>query len=490
MIGPSVISPTAADVIVVGGGSCGSVVASRLSEDPSRTVMLLEAGPGFGSVEDIPQEILDVNILPVGPRSPWIDTYPAELTPSVSRTIARGRVLGGSGAVNGGYFIRARPSDFDAWPSSWSFQDVLPYFRRLENDADFAGEFHGADGPMPVSRVAEGSGKSWAGITERFIDAARTAGFADVRDKNSPDAVDGVGSVPRNVFRGVRTNAALAYLFPVLNRPNLTVVDGVGVLAVTFEGGRASGVTVAAGGSVEHLRADRVILCAGAVRTPQLLMLSGIGPAKHLAEMDISVELDHPNVGQGVTDHPEVGVYYKFSDSVPPSSPLEAVLHRGDLEIRPYSVPFDRMIPGLPIGDPMIGVGLMRPDSRGDITLRSGDPSIAPLVRYRYLESASDRRALTDGLELVGDLMGGVVPLAAVEGDPLLGRLGTSLHLSGSCAMGDDDSVLDECCRVRGIDGLFVVDTSAFPVVPTRGPHATAIMLAERASDLVSACVA
>ncbi|MGB3369744.1 MAG: mycofactocin system GMC family oxidoreductase MftG [Rhodococcus sp. (in: high G+C Gram-positive bacteria)] len=477
----------AVDVIVVGGGSCGSVVAARLSEDPSCSVMLLEAGSGFGSLGDVPQDILDARILPIGPQSAWVDTYRAELTPSLTRTVARGRVLGGSGAVNGGYFIRARPSDFDAWPTSWSFDDVLPYYCKLENDMDFSGSFHGDAGPMPVSRVTE---DSMSPLTEMFVDAARRAGFADDPDKNAPDPAGGIGPVPRNIFRGVRTNAAVAYLLPASSRANLTVVDSARVLAVTFDGMRANGVTVATARSVEHLRADRVILCAGAVRTPQLLMLSGVGPARGIVEKGISVKLDHPRVGRGFSDHPEVGVYYEVSDSAIGRSPIEAVLHVDDLEIRPYSVPFDRMIPGLAIGDPMIGVGLMRPESRGDITLRTDDPADTPLVRYRYLETESDRSALSAGLDMVGEMMGGVAPLATVVGDPLLGRLGTSLHLSGSCAMGDDGSVLDDSCRVRGIDGLYVLDTSAFPVVPTRGPHATAIMLAERGADLVRGTVA
>lgn len=477
----------AVDVIVVGGGSCGSVVAARLSEDPSCSVMLLEAGSGFGSLGDVPQDILDARILPIGPQSAWVDIYLAELTPTLTRTVARGCVLGGSGAVNGGYFIRARPSDFDAWPKSWSFDDVLPYYRKLENDTDYSGSSHGDAGPMPVSRVAENSRSP---ITEMFVDAAHRAGFADDSDKNSPVSAGGVGPVPRNIFRGVRTNAAVAYLLPAWSRTNLTVVDGARVLAVTFDGMKANGVTVASGQSVEHLKASRVVLCAGAVRTPQLLMLSGVGPARHSVEKGIPVKIDHPRVGRGFSDHPEVGVYYQVSNPGVGESPLEAVLHVDDLEIRPYSVPFDRMIPGLGSGDPMIGVGLMRPESRGDITLRTADPSDTPFVRYRYLETESDRSALSAGLDMVGEMMGGVVPLATVVGDPLLGRLGTSLHLSGSCAMGDDGSVLDDSCRVRGIEGLYVLDTSAFPVVPTRGPHATAIMLAERGADIMRGTVA
>lgn len=476
-----------ADVVVVGGGSCGSVVASRLSEDPSCTVVVLESGPGFRTVDDVPAEVLDAHVLPVGPGSPWIDRYPAELTPSISREIARGRILGGSGAVNGAYFIRARPADFSRWPDFWSFDAVLPYFRVSENDADFGGDVHGASGPMPVSRVKQGASSK---ITDMFVDAALAAGFAADPDKNDPNSSGGVGPVPRNIFGSVRTNAALAYLIPSMLRQNLTVLDRTTVLGVTFEGMRASGVTMLRNGEVSHMRAGKVVLSAGAVRTPQLLMLSGIGPSKQAAEFDIPVVADHPRVGQGFSDHPEIGVYYKFSEESPAASPIEAVLHVDDLEIRPYSSPFDRMIPGLPIGDPMFGIGLMRSEARGHISLLSNDPADAPMVRYRYLESGVDRSAMGVGLDLVDELMSAVVPMASVAGDRLTGRLGTSLHLSGSCAMGDDGSVLDDHLRVRGVEDLYVVDTSAFPVVPTRGPHATAIMLAERASDIVRGCVA
>ncbi len=476
-----------ADVVVVGGGSCGSVVAARLSEDPACSVIVLEAGPSFlGS--SFPPDVLDARVLPIGPESPWIGTYPAELTPTTPRVVARGQLVGGSGAVNGAYFVRARPSDFHAWPPSWSFETVLPYFRSMENDADFGGDFHGDCGPMPVARVHT---EKRARITEMFDDAAVAAGFPEDPDKNDPSSVGGVGPLPCNISHGVRVNSALAYLVPALHRPNLTVLDRTTVLAVTFDGMRATGVTIVHDGVVSRIGAGRVVLCGGAVRTPALMMLSGIGSAKHLADLNISVVLDQPNVGHGFSDHPEIGVHYRMPIDDTRTSPLESVLHFGDLEIRPYTAAFSRLIPGLPVGDPMIGVGLMRSDSRGDITLRSANPLAAPLVRYRYLESASDRAALEAGLDLVDDVLGPRLTRTAVGGDRVLGSLGTSLHLSGSCAMGEEsNSVLDDACRVRGVDGLDVVDTSAFPVVPTRGPHATAIMLAERASELIRTRVA
>ncbi len=480
-----------ADVVVVGGGSAGCVVASRLSEDPSRTVTLIESGPGFTGQADCPPEIVDAHVLPVGPGSPWTSSYKAFLTPGIERWVARGRLLGGSGAVNGGYFVRARPRDFDAWPPNWSYESVLPYFRKSETDHDVIDEWHGSSGPIDVSRVRSVDRSE---VTAAFVAAAVESGFAEVDDLNAPIDRSGVGSVPLNVIDGLRRNAAVAYLLPHLARRNLSVLAETTVLSVVFDGTRAVGVEVLRDGEVHRIAADTVVLCAGAVRTPQLLMLSGVGPANTLVKKGISMVLDHRNVGRGFSDHPEIGVYYRDSFAHRASTALEAVLHTGDLEIRPFTAAFDALIPGVPIGDPMIGIGLMRPESRGSIELRSDDPLDSPVVHYRYLDSDRDRVELRKGLDIVTELFGRAPLRAAipvdVSGDPLEMHLGSSLHLSGSASMGDTDSVLDDRCRVRGIDGLVVADTSAFPVVPSRGPHATAIMLAERVSALLKGAVA
>ncbi|WP_247596162.1 MULTISPECIES: mycofactocin system GMC family oxidoreductase MftG [unclassified Rhodococcus (in: high G+C Gram-positive bacteria)] len=485
----STLETSYADVIVVGGGSCGSVVASRASANPDCRVVLLESGPGLSSDGTYPPEILNAHVLPVGPSSPWTSSYRAELTPEITRWISRGRVLGGSGAVNGGYFVRGRPQDFDAWPASWSYDEVLPYFLKSETDLDFSGEWHGRGGPMPVARTPRGAQNE---ITKLFHDAAMALGYPGDPDMNDPSSFGGMGAVPLNVVDGRRVNAAAAYLLPVLDRSNLDVLTESTVVAVLFDRTRATGVEVIRKGHVSRFMAPSVVLCAGSVRTPQLLMLSGVGPADHLVEKGVPVVLDHPYVGRDFSDHPEVGVCYRTPIQSELASPLQEVLHVDDLEIRPYTAAFDRLIPGLPIGDPMIGVGLMRSDSRGDIRLVSTDPTVSPLVKYRYLESVGDRRAVQAGLDRVAELLGRLSRSCPIEilddlGDPLSSRLGTSLHLSGSCAMGNDNSVLDDRLQVRGLEGLMVADTSAFPVVPTRGPHATAVMLAERAAAMLSA---
>ncbi|QII00537.1 mycofactocin system GMC family oxidoreductase MftG [Rhodococcoides fascians A21d2] len=483
-----------ADVIVVGGGSCGCVVASRSSENPDRSVLLLEAGPTFSAVAEVPADLTDASMLPIGPGSEWVGTYSAELTSGVGRTIARGRVLGGSGAVNGGYFVRATPTDFDTWPQSlWSFEQVLPFYLGSETDLDAGMQrrWHGSRGPMPVARTPVHGRHP---ITTAFVDSAVNAGFSMQQDLNSPGAsAGGVGAVPLNIRNDTRVSAALAYLLPILDRQNLRVQGNSTVTSLMFHGSRVIGVEMVVDGVRSIVRSDKVILSAGSVHTPALLLRSGIGPADDLVALGISVVVDSPGVGRGFSDHPEVAVPVVGKNERPSKSPaLEAVLHAGAVEIRPYTRKFDRLISGLQPGPHVVGVGLMRSTSRGSIALRSTDPLAAPDVRYHYLESEVDRRAMREGVELARDLlaspiMSETVTVSTIENP--LAALGTSLHLSGSARMGpesDPSSVLDDRCRVRGVDGLFVVDTSAFPVVPSRGPHATAVMFAERAAALIA----
>jgi choline dehydrogenase len=460
-------------VIVIGGGSAGSVFAARLTENPDLRVTVLESGRGFD--ETWPDELLDASTLPIGPGSEWTDVIDVDLTPDKPATIARGRVLGGSGAVNGGYFVRARPEDFAAWPQSlWSWPQVLGAYRRSETDADFGGADHGSEGPMPVSRSTSPSP-----ITKAFETACARHGFAQLPDLNARDAGDGFGRVPSNVRDGRRVNAALAYLAPAWSRPNLEIRSRTSVGRILLDGTRVVGVEGRDAGGPFVLRCDRVVLAAGAVRTPSLLAHSGIGSAADVKEIGVDVVVDLPGVGHGVSDHPEVAVPYRGPASSTGGTALETVLHHDGLELRPFSSSFDRMIAGLPVGDPTIGVALMSPTSRGDIAF-SRDPYAAPRIRYRYLRSDVDVQAMTTGVVLARALVAsmGFVPHAAAS---LADRLGTSLHLCGSAQMG---SVVDDRCRVRGVEGLSVVDSSVFPEVPSRGPHASVIMVAERAAEL------
>lgn len=485
--------PEHVDVAVVGGGSCGSVLAGRLSEDPDRRVLLVESGPGHRIPSEYPPELVDAGVLPVGPDSPWVWPYPVNLTHERSGWIARGRVLGGSGAVNGGYFVRAQVDDFAHWPQSWSFDAVLPYYRSIESDADFADPWHGSDGPIPVHREPR---DRWHPISSAFFDVARDAGHPEDRDKNAPGA-RGVGPVPLNIRDGVRVGPASAYLLPNLGRPNLTVRSEATVTRLRFDGTRVTGLELATDSGRHTIRASRVVLTAGAVATPHLLMLSGVGDARHLEGLEIEVVADLPAVGSGFSDHPEVVLPYRYRRPVSRAAKtpaLQVTLNADDIEMRPYTAAFGDLIPGSGIGRPCVGVVLMKPHSRGEIRLVSADPGDPPSVSYRYLESVADREALRSAVAHAVDLMSAGAMRALADLDEidtsdqwLSDHLGTSLHLSGSCRMGADaaTSVVDERCRVHGVDGLFVVDTSIFPAIPGRGPHATAVMVAERASTLV-----
>lgn len=487
--------PSRVDVVVVGAGSCGCVVAARLSDDSERSVLLLDAGPGFGP-SGPPPEIDDVATVPVGPSSPWTMSYPAGLTPSRTATISRGSGLGGSGAVNGAYFVRARPQDFDSWPSSWSYTEVLPHFRAIETDADFDGDEHGDAGPVPVTRMPR---DRMHPVSSAFAEAADRAGFRSVDDLNA-SGPEGVGRVPLNVRKGIRFSTYHAYLRPVQHRANLTVRTGTRVLRVLVKAGRAVGVEVADDSGVHRIGADRVVLCAGAIGSAHLLMLSGIGGADNLRRAGIEVRADLPGVGDDFSDHPEIAVPYRYRRDLRGRAPvLETVLHTDHLEFRPYTAPFGVSIPGSGVTDPVLGVVLTEPRSRGRITLDGSDPRRAPRLDYRYLTHRADRDRLRRGVRTAAALLVDMDDVVDPSGlDPelrgagagaevgvgdrwLIAHLGTSLHLSGTCRMGDDaGAVVDEWCRVRGIEGLSVVDTSVFPDVPSRGPHATAVMLAHR----------
>ena len=491
------------DVVVVGGGSAGSVVAARLSEDPARSVLLLEAGPAPRSIAEYPAELLDPGTVQgADPRHPQNWALGAELMPGREYSIARGRVLGGSSATNGAYFIRARLGDFERWSrfgDGWSYNDCLPYLRALEEDTQF-GEtaVHGGSGPVRVSRPPQDHP-----VTVAFTAAALADGFVVEPDKNDQGA-PGVGPVPMDVRGDIRWNTALAYLLPALDRQNLTVRGDSEVARVIIERGRATGIELLDG---SRISAGRVVLSAGSVKTPQLLLLSGIGAPERLDAVGITVVADLPGVGANASDHPQVAVPWSprrdLADYGGPRI-MESALNfspradaQGDLEILPMLKPMGYLLDGSTRGGDLAMLTSMQAgSSRGRVSLRSADPRMPPRLEYDYLATEGDRAALRLAVATTIELIGspafaplvGSTDLPDPADEPALDRwilatLGTSIHLCGTArfgAAGDAGAVVDARGSVHGVEGLSVADTSILPSAPVRGPANTAILIGER----------
>ena len=469
------------DVLIVGAGSAGSVVAEQLSADPSRLVTVLEAGPGLTDPALLAQTT-NGSQLPIGAASPLVQRYETQLTeqPVRQMPIVRGATIGGSGAVNGGYFCRALPRDFDAIEvPGWGWSDVLDHFRAIETDLDFNGPTHGDSGPIAVSRAHEISG-----ATESFVDAAQRAGFPWIDDLNdvgsAPVMPCGVGAVPLNIVDGVRTGSGAAYLIPALARPNLTLLAQTRAVRLRFSGSRAVGVNAIGSDGPITATASQVVLCAGAIESAHLLMLSGVGDETMLRAVGVDVVAPLP-VGMGCSDHPEwvLPTDWEVAAGRPV---LEVVLSTADdLEIRPYTGGFVAMVGDGTAGHPdwpHIGVALMQPRARGRITLVSADSRVPPRIEHRYDTEAADVAALRRGSELAREIVG----VTTHVGSPVWS---TSQHLCGTVPMGsehDARAVVDHRCRVRGLEGLWVVDGSVLPAITSRGPHATIVMLAHRAA--------
>jgi choline dehydrogenase len=504
------------DVIVVGAGAAGAPLAARLSDDPARSVLLLEAGPDFTSTSAFPADLLDAGLLAGAvPGHPQNWGFSANLTRGRTKTLARGRVLGGSTTLNGTYYIRGRRADFDRWAglglTEWSYDKVLPFFRAQENDLDY-GEtpVHGGSGPLPVWRALTGLHP----VTQAFSDACTELGFDAEPDKNA-EGPPGCGPLPVNAVGGLRVNTGIAFVNPCRGRPNLTVAGDAFVRRVLFRGTRACAVAVDRRGRTETVRAGEIVLACGAIKSPHLLALSGIGPGRELSAAGIDVIADLPGVGKNFSDHPDFALRWAPARDLSqpwPGSPFESVLNFrssgsdecGDLQIMPVLKPVG---PAAAAAGPAVlalSVALQRCAARGAITTVSSDPRVPPRIDHHYLEHQSDvsrlRQAARAAVEILRTrpFRGQVSRLAeldvrTVRDDGQLdawvrAHLSTAIHTAGSCAMGTDPgsgAVVDQFGRVYGVTGLRVADTSIMPRVPCRGPAATAIMIGSRMAELI-----
>lgn len=470
-------------MLIVGAGSAGSVIAEQLSADPSCLVTVLEAGPDLADPV-LRAQSADGLRLPIGAASPLVQRYQTQLTEDPVRllSILRGSTVGGSGAVNGGYFCRGLPRDFRAIDApEWAWPDVLRHFRSIETDLDFDGPAHGDSGPIAVRRTSE-----LVGVSERFVTAAQAVGFPWIMDVNDVDAdqrvQSGVGAVPLNIVDGVRNGSGAAYLTPALGRPNLNLVAATRSVSLLFNGTRVIGVQAVGPRGPVTATADRVILCAGAIESAHLLMASGVGDETMLRAAGIQPVAPLP-VGMGCSDHPEwlLSTNWVGAEKRPV---LEVILITGDLEIRPYTGGFVALTENNVAGEPdwpHIGVALMRPRSRGRVSLVSADPLAPPRIEHRYDSEPDDVAALRQGSELVRE----ICHQATDVGPPVWA---TSQHLCGSAPIGKDTdprAVVDHQCRVHGVENLWVADGSVLPTIPSRGPHATIVMLAHRVAELL-----
>ena len=513
------------DVVIVGGGSAGCTLAARLSEDPNRSVLLLEAGPDYTDLEHTPDE------LKMGHRQEASDiesrfnwAYRGQGTPeqAVPMQVARGKVIGGSGAVNGQVFLRGVPEDYDNWAAEgndeWSFIKLLPFFRKLETDLDVRDDFHGTDGPIPVRRLPR---EEFMPVNEAFHQATIAEGFPEDPDMNNPDST-GTGPVPMNNPDGIRTSAAMAYLNPNRHRLNLNIKANVTARRVVFDGDRAVGIEAESGGETFIVEGSEIVLCAGGIASPQLLLLSGIGPKRHLNEMGIPVVKDLPGVGQNLRDHPLITIELEPREGVKLAT-TEPRIHSGlrytaegsktrnDIQLFPSS------FTGLRSGDPLQGRSPDRPqgmritcilklaDSAGELTLTSTNPSDPPRLDYKYFETDWDRKRMREAIHLSLRLLehpsfGELVErrISPTDYDVatddaldiwLRQNVATTQHTSGTCKMGlesDSMAVVDQNCRVRGLQNLRVVDLSICPNVVRSNTNATAIVIAERAAGWFS----
>jgi choline dehydrogenase len=523
-----------ADFVIVGAGSAGCVLANRLSADDRHRVVLLEAGPRDRHVWiHIP---LGYGKLFKDKRLNWL--YQTEPEPELNdRVISqpRGKVLGGSSSINGLVYVRGQAEDFDHWRQlgnpGWAFEDVLPYFKRSEDQARGASELHGVSGPLYVSDATEPHE-----LCDAFIAAAEQAGVPRNGDFNGP-VQEGAGYFQTTSRRGIRWSTARGYLRPALRRPNLQVVTEALATRVIFDGRKAVGVEYRRAGALREVRARReVILAGGALNSPQLLQLSGVGPGPLLQEHGIPVVAESAGVGEDLQDHLQVRMVLKCTKPITINDEINSIMRRlgvgmryalwrkgpltvsagyagaffrtnerattPDVQVHFITFSADRMGERLhPFPGFTASVCQLRPESRGFVRIKSPDPAAAPAIQPRYLSTETDRRTNVEGLKRLRAVMqqpamrpyvlAEHLPGPAVQTDDeflaYVREVGTTIyHPSCSCRMGiDHRAVVDPRLKARGLEGLRVVDGAVMPSVVSGNTNAAIVMIAEKGSDMI-----
>jgi choline dehydrogenase len=525
------------DFIIIGAGSAGCVLANRLSADPSAKVCLIEAGKKDTSLLIRMPAGVGGLIKQANDRNWGFWTAPQQHMDQRKLYWPRGKGWGGSSSINGMVYIRGHAGDFDQWGQmglrGWSYADVLPYFRRSERYEGGANAFHGGEGPLNVTE------SPLDGIAYRaFLEAGKAAGYPYTEDFNGAQQ-EGFGRYQRTIYRGERWSASFAYLRPIEGtRPNLTILSAGYVTKVLIEGGRATGVEVAdtKGGTTRTIRAaQEVILSAGAVQSPQLLMLSGVGDPAELGRHGIGTKVKAPGVGKNLQDHLDVSVIHEMTQ------PLSAYSQQKGLRKLAVALRYllsksgpgaDNFLqagaflnsrPGLSMPDLQLHIvnaimidhgnhdpgkdGFtihacqLRPESRGEVRLASADPSAPPVIDPNYLAAEEDRRAMREAVKIMrelcaqpalkaisgGEMLPGESVRTDAEIDTFIRQRGETIyHPVGTVAMGTGEaSPLDDQLRVRGVDGLRVVDASVMPTLIGGNTNAPTIMIAEKAADLM-----
>lgn len=524
------------DFVIVGGGSAGCVLANRLSADPSTRVLVVEAGRP-DSLWDLYIHMPAALSFPIGSkRYDW--RYASEPEPFMhGRRVAhaRGKVLGGSSSINGMIFQRGNPLDYEKWGAdpgleSWDYAHCLPYFKRMETCVEGADEYRGGAGPLVVER-----GPATNPLFAAFFEAVQQAGHELTEDVNGWSQ-EGFARFDRNIQRARRLSAARAYLHPVRKRPNLEVLCRALVTRVLFEGSRAVGVEIAKAGGFERVHAREVILCGGAINSPQLLQLSGVGNREHLESVGVDVRHELPGVGENLQDHLEVYVqqactqpisvapalkwrnrpwvgfrWLFFRDGPGATNHFEGggfVRSNDDVEypnlmfhFLPLAIRYDGTQPAGGHGY-QVHVGPMNSDARGSVRITSTNPHTHPALRFNYLSTEQDRREWVEAIACARHILGQpafaeydageISPGPDVTTDEevldwVARDAETALHPSCTCRMGIDElAVVDpETLRVRGLDGLRVVDASVMPYVTNANIYAPVMMIAEKAADLI-----